>query len=184
MRESEAKSIRANFERRFLSFPLSLSLSLSFNVTDSPIIRVTYETKDKRAINKDEGERGTGRFAGWVFFGLTFADVPLLYEAPQHVGAAMAVRRLVKRLLAEAVPVASWSLSRDRRHVPRSAAAPLTPDFHREATQGAPRVDDNIITRQPLCDLETVRVHNCVAAAAPAAGCSGPSWRTVVLVVA
>lgn len=115
---------------------------------------------------------------------LTFADVPLLYEAPQHVGAAMAVRRLVKRLLAEAVPMAGWSLSRDRRHVPRSTAAPLTPDFHREATQGAPRVDDNIITRQPLRDLETVRVHNCVAAAAPAAGRSGPSRRTVVLVVA
>lgn len=112
-----------------------------------------------------------------------FADVPLLYEAPQHVGAAMAVRRLVKRLLAEAVPMAGWSLGRDRRHVPRSTAAPLTPDFHREATQGAPRVDDNIITRQPLRDLETVRVHNCVAAAAPAAGRSGPSLRTVVLVV-
>lgn len=64
-----------------------------------------------------------------------FADVPLLYEAPQHVGAAMAVRRLVKRLLAEAVPMAGWSLGRDRRHVPRSTAAPLTPDFHREATQ-------------------------------------------------
>lgn len=71
----------------------------------------------------------------------TFADVPLLYEAPEHVGAAMAVRRLVKGFLTEAVPMAGWSLGRDRRHVPRSTAAPLTPDSHREATWGAPRID-------------------------------------------
>lgn len=63
-----------------------------------------------------------------------FADVPLLYEAPEHVGAAMAVRRLVKGFLAEAVSMAGWSLGRDRRHDPRSTAAPLTPDSHREAT--------------------------------------------------
>lgn len=36
----------------------------------------------------------------------TFADVPQLYKAPQHVSAAMAVRRLVKRFLAETVPMA------------------------------------------------------------------------------
>lgn len=97
---------------------------------------------------------------------LTFADVPLLYEAPEHVRAAMAVRRLVKRFLTEAVPMAGWSLGRDRRHIPRSTAEPFTPDFHREATQGAPRDDDNIITRPTLRDLGTVRVHNCAAAAA------------------
>lgn len=142
-----------------------------------------------RVLNEACRDAGAGRDDGLetavVHHEVTnFADVPLLYEAPQHVGAAMAVRRLVERLLAEAVPMAGWSLSRDRRHVPRSTAAPLTPDFHREATQGAPRVDDNIITtRQPLRDLETVRVHNCVAAAAPAAGRSGPSRRAVVLVV-
>lgn len=77
----------------------------------------------------------------------------------------MAVRRLVKRLLTEAVPMAGWSLGRDRRHIPRSTAEPFTPDFHREATQGAPRDDDNIITTRPtLRDLGTVRVHNCAAA--------------------
>lgn len=97
---------------------------------------------------------------------LTFADVPLLYEAPEHVRAAMAARRLVKHFLIEAVPMAGWSLIRDRRHIPRSAAEPFTPDFHREATQGAPRHDDNIITRPTLRDLGTVRVHNCAAAAA------------------
>lgn len=97
---------------------------------------------------------------------LTFADVPLLYEAPEHVRAAMAVRRLVKRFLTEAVPMAGWSLGRDRRHIPRSTAEPFTPDFHREAMQGAPRDDDNIITRPTLRDLGTVRVHNCAAAAA------------------
>lgn len=63
---------------------------------------------------------------------LTFADVPLLYQAPEHVRAAMAVRRFVKRLLTEAVPMAGWSLGRDRRHIPRSTAEPLTPDFHCE----------------------------------------------------
>lgn len=63
--------------------------------------------------------------------------------------------------------MAGWSLGRDRRHIPRSAAEPFTPDFHREATQGAPRDDDNIITTRPtLRDLGTVRVHNCAAAAA------------------
>lgn len=96
---------------------------------------------------------------------LTFADVPLLYEAPEHVRAAMAVRRFVKRFLTEAVPMAGWSLGRDRRHIPRSTAEPFTPDFHREATQGAPRDDDNnIITRPTLRDLGTV--HNCAVAAA------------------
>jgi len=95
---------------------------------------------------------------------LTFADVPLLYEAPEHVRAAMAVRRFVKRFLTEAVPMAGWSLGRARRHIPRSTAEPLTPDFHREATQGASRDDDNIITRPTLRDLGTVRVHNCAVA--------------------
>lgn len=95
-----------------------------------------------------------------------FADVPLLYEAPEHVRAAMAVRRFVKHFFTEAVPMAGWSLGRDRRHIPRSTAEPFTPDFHREATQGAPRDDDNIITRPTLRDLGTVRVHNCVAAVA------------------
>lgn len=51
----------------------------------------------------------------------------------------MAERRFVKRFLAEAVPAADWSLRRARRHVPRSAAAPFTPDFHREATRRARR---------------------------------------------
>lgn len=78
----------------------------------------------------------------------------------------MAERRLVKRFLTEAVPMAGWSLGRDRRHIPRSTAEPFTPDFHREATQGAPRDDDNIITRPTLRDLGTVRVHNCAAVAA------------------
>lgn len=77
----------------------------------------------------------------------------------------MAVRRFVKRFLTEAVPMAGWSLGRDRRHIPRSTAEPFTPDFHREATQGAPRDDDNnIITRPTLRDLGTV--HNCAVAAA------------------
>jgi len=79
----------------------------------------------------------------------------------------MAVRRFVKHFLTEAVPMAGWSLGRDRRHIPRSTAEPFTPDFHREATQGAPRDDDNIIiTRPTLRDLGTVRVHSCVAAVA------------------
>lgn len=45
----------------------------------------------------------------------------------------MAVRRFMKCFLTEAVPMAGWSLGRDRRHIPRSTAEPLTPDFHREA---------------------------------------------------
>lgn len=123
---------------------------------------------------------------------LTFADVPLLYEAPEHVRAAMAVRRLVKRFLTEAVPMAGWSLGRDRRHIPRSTAEPFTPDFHREASQAARRDDDNIIIRPTLRDLETVRVHNCAAAAAAAvvialvrslAHYSSHRRRTVVVVV-
>lgn len=89
-----------------------------------------------------------------LFFDHTFADVALPYDAPEQVGAAMAVRGFVKRFLSKAVPVADWSLGRDRRHVPRSTAAPFTPDFHREATQGAPR-DDITCLRY----LETVREH-------------------------
>lgn len=111
------------------------------------------------------GEGGCGTHAHTYS---TFADVPLLYETPEHVRAAVAVRWLVKRLLAKAVPMAGWGLVRDRRHVPRSAAEPFTPEFHREAaTQDAPRDDDNnIITRPTLRDLGAVRVHNCAAAAA------------------
>jgi len=40
----------------------------------------------------------------------TFADVPLLYEPPEHVAAVVAVGGLVKRFLAEAVPVDGWGL--------------------------------------------------------------------------
>lgn len=125
-----------------------------------------------RVLNQACRDAGAGRDDGLetavVHHEVThFADVPLLYEAPEHVRAAMAVRRLVKRFLTEAVPMAGWSLGRDRRHIPRSTAEPFTPDFHREATQGAPRDDDNIITTRPtLRDLGTVRVHNCAAAAA------------------
>lgn len=63
--------------------------------------------RTKRRPCKGDNKTGWGGCAGAP----TFADVPLLYEAPQHVGAAMAVRWLVKRLLAEAVPMAGWSLS-------------------------------------------------------------------------
>lgn len=125
-----------------------------------------------RVLNQACRDAGAGRDDGLetavVHHEVThFADVPLLYEAPEHVRAAMAVRRFVKRFLTEAVPMAGWSLGRDRRHIPRSTAEPFTPDFHREATQGAPRDDDNnIITRPTLRDLGTV--HNCAAAAAAA----------------
>lgn len=84
----------------------------------------------------------------------TFADVVLPYDAPEQVGAAMAVRGFMKRFLSKAVPVADWSLGRDRRHVPRSTAAPFTPDFHREITLGAPR--DHITY---LCYFKTVSEH-------------------------
>jgi len=66
----------------------------------------------------------------------TFADVPLLYEPPEHIAAVVTVGGLVERFLAEAVPVAGWGLGRARRHDPRSTAAPFTPDFHREFTLG------------------------------------------------
>lgn len=127
-----------------------------------------------RVLNQACRDTGAGRHDGLETAVVhhevaNFADVPLLNEAPEHVRAAVAVRWLVKRLLIETMPMAGWSLGRDRRrHVPRSTAAPLTPDFHREATQGAPRIDDddnnnnNIITHRVLRDLETVRVHNCV----------------------
>lgn len=123
-----------------------------------------------RVLNQACRDAGAGRDDGLetavVHHEVThFADVPLLNEAPEHVRAAMAVRRFVKRFLTEAVPMAGWSLGRDRRHIPRSTAEPFTPDFHREATQGAPRDDDNnIITRPTLRDLGTV--HNCAVAAA------------------
>ena len=44
----------------------------------------------------------------------TFADVALLDQAPEHVGAMVAVSGLVKGLLGEAVPVTRRALR--RRH--------------------------------------------------------------------
>ncbi|KAJ8894052.1 hypothetical protein PR048_006662 [Dryococelus australis] len=63
----------------------------------------------------------------------TFTDVSLLYEPPQHVGAVVAVCRLVERLLGERVPMARRLLV-GRRHVAWAAPAPLSPDSHREQT--------------------------------------------------
>lgn len=135
-----------------------------------------------RVLNQACRDAGAGRHDGLETAVVhhevaNFADVPLLNEAPEHVRTVVAVRRLVKRLLTETVPMDGSSFGRDRRHVPLSTAATLTPDFHREATQGAPCKDDddnnnNIITRRVLRDLETVRVHNCVGSNAVAADCS------------
>lgn len=95
---------------------------------------------------------------------ITFADVvPLSNDAPEPIGAAMAERRFVERFLSKAVPVASWSIGRGRRHVPRSTAAPFTPDFHREATQGATRYHITFL----LCYFETVREHFAAAKGTP-----------------
>lgn len=99
-----------------------------------------------RILNQAGRDAGAGRDDGLetavVHHEVTyFADVPLLYEAPEHVRAAMAVGRFMKRFLTEAVPMAGWSLGRDRRHDPRSTAAPFTPDFHREAPQATPHID-------------------------------------------
>lgn len=149
------RTIVTDSKRCIINAPLSLSLSPSYRLTDR-LGPTRTDSSITRALSLSLMRKRI----------LTFADVPLLYEAPEHVRAAMAVRRLVKRLLTEAVPMAGWSLGRDRRHIPRSTAEPFTPDFHREATQGAtPRDDDNnIITRPTLRDLGTV--HNCAAAAA------------------
>lgn len=98
-----------------------------------------------RVLNQACRDAGAGRDDGLetavVHHEVTnFADVPLLYEAPEHVRTAMAVRRLVECLLAKSMPMANWSLGRDRRHIPRSTAVPFTPDFHAVNVRRARRV--------------------------------------------